>query len=145
MTKQRPLMGLLLATAIGTLSGCQSMQTEPSDTRYETADSNKDGKLSRAEATDYFVSDLFESRDANRDNNLTWEEWNVPGAGLSKSKFSSRDTNKDGMISRNEALVAGRKDSGFARAFVAADTDKDGYVTKVEAKSYYASKEGPPN
>ena len=143
---QNPILSrLVLACAIALFAGCQTTQTQPGTTRFDKADTNKDGKLSRAEATDYFVTDLFESRDTNHDKKLTWQEWNVPGAGVSKARFDSRDTNKDGVISLDEALVAGRKDSYFAKAFVAADKNKDGFVTKQEAQAYYASKEGPPN
>jgi Ca2+-binding EF-hand superfamily protein len=131
--------------AIALFAGCQTTQTQPGTTRFDKADTNKDGKLSRAEATDFFVTDLFESRDTNHDKKLTWQEWNVPGAGVSKAKFNSRDTNKDGAISFDEALVAGRTDSVFSKVFVTADTNKDGYVTREEAKAYYASQEGPPN
>ena len=123
-----------LPCAIALFAGCQTTQTQPGTTRFDKADTNKDGKLSRAEATDYFVTDLFESRDTNHDKKLTWQEWNVPGADVSKARFDSRDTNKDGVISLDEALVAGRKDSYFAKAFVAADTNKDGFVTKQEAQ-----------
>ena len=145
MTMHRNLNRVLLAAAIASFAGCQTEQTEPRNSRFDKADTNKDGKLSRAEATDYFVVELFESTDKNHDGKVTWEEWNVPGANVSKAKFTSRDTNKDGAVSMDEALVAGRKDSVFAKAFVATDTNKDGYVTKPEAKAYYASKEGPPN
>jgi len=33
----------------------------------------------------------------------------------------------------------------FKKEFQEADTNHDGYVTREEAKAYYASKEGSPN
>ena len=61
----------------------------------------------------------------------------------SKANFDAADTNKDGSLSLNEALAYGRKRGVFKKEFQEADGDDDGYVTRAEAKAYYASKEGP--
>lgn len=45
--------------------------------RFDLADIDKDGKLSRAEATaiSAYWAENFDKRDKNRDNFLTWEEF----------------------------------------------------------------------
>ena len=111
---------------------------------FAKADRNRDGKLSRNEANDYFVTKIFEGADQNHDGKVTWKEWNVPGSGRSKARFDAADTNKDGSVSLAEAQAYGRKRGVFNKEFDEADTNHDGYVTREEAQAYYASKEGPP-
>lgn len=142
MNKYLTLSILGLATV---LVACQTTQPHPSQSRFDKVDTNKDGKLSRAEADKYFVTVIFESRDRNHDERLTWEEWNVPGAGLSKARFDKYDTNKDGWISLDEALVYGQQSKMLNETFRSADTDKDGYLSRAETLAYYGSKEGAPN
>ena len=46
----------------------------PAPDRFAQADSNYDGKLSRDEASDYLVIEIFTSRDANHDGYLSRAE-----------------------------------------------------------------------
>src|SRR5689334_7236600 len=131
------------------LTSCQTTTTGTTSTptaeeRFAKADANHDGKLSPNEASDYFVSNIFESADQNKDGKVTWDEWNVPGSGRTKAKFDAADTNHGGVLPLEEALAYGRKRHAFKKEFDEADTNHDGYVTLAEAKAYYASKEGPP-
>jgi hypothetical protein len=137
--------GTLLALAGCATSGNQMGSTgEVTPDRFAQADANHDGKLSPDEASDYFVGQIFASRDLNHDGKLTWKEWNVPGAGRSKAKFDTADTNKDGSLSLEEALAYGRKRHAFGKQFSEADTNRDGYVTREEAHAFVADTEGPP-
>ena len=136
---------IVIPLAVIAFSSCKTTSSPPSEDRFAKADSNHDGKLSPAEASDYFVIIVFEGRDLNHDGKLTWAEWHVPGSAESKANFDAADTNKDGSLSLNEALAYGRKRGVFKKEFQQADTNHDGYVTQAEAKAYYASKEGPPN
>ena len=140
------LLPLVIAVVATAFASCKttSSSSDTSADRFAQADTNHDGKLSRDEANDYFVGQIFDSRDLNHDGQLTWDEWNVPGAGRSKAKFNAADTNKDGSLSREEALAYGRQRGAFDKEFQEADTNHDGYVTQEEAQAYYASKEGPP-
>ena len=113
--------------------------------RFAQADRNHDGKLSQGEANDYFVSQIFSGADQNHDGQVTWDEWNVPGSGRSKTRFDAADTNKDGSVSLTEAQAYGQKKGVFNKEFAEADTNHDGNVTREEAQAYYASKEGPAN
>ena len=125
-------------------STTSSTKSAPAQDRFAQADTNHDGKLSPQEAADYFVAQIFDSRDLNRDGKLTWDEWNVPGSDRSKAKFDAADTDHDGSLTLEEAKVYARKHGLFKKEFDEADTNHDGYVTKAEAQAYYASKEGPP-
>jgi hypothetical protein len=136
-----------LFTILATLSlgACATTQSGAGKTdRFAAADANHDEKLSRAEAMDYFATEIFESRDLNHDGKLTWAEWNVPGAHHKKVDFDAADTNKDGMVDTAEAKAYARKRGLFATEFRKADTDRDGFVTRAEAKAFVADVEGPP-
>ena len=62
---------LILASLLA-LSACATPQHSPSSAdRFDKADENKDGKLSRGEASDYLVAEIFDSRDANHDGRMT--------------------------------------------------------------------------
>ncbi len=44
--------------------------------KFDSADKNKDGKLSREEATVFpYILDKFDSRDQSKDGFLSWEEF----------------------------------------------------------------------
>lgn len=144
MTPKRIIAVLSLAGLLALLAACQTTQTQPGNRRFQKIDTNKDGKLSRLEVDDYFVTDIFESRDSNHDGKLTWQEWNVQGAGLNKARFYGQDRDKDGAVSLDEARAYGRKSKLLNQAFNEADTDRDGYLTQAEARAYYGSKEGAP-
>ena len=147
MKRPALLIALTVAATAMVFTSCQTTTTSTtsSEDRFAKADANHDGKLSRAEANNYFVTIIFTSRDLNHDGKVTWEEWNVPGSGRTKARFDAADTNKDGSVSLDEALAYGRKRDVYKKEFDEADTNHDGYVTKAEAQAYRASKEGPPN
>jgi EF hand len=134
----------IIPLAVIAFSSCKTTTSPPSEDRFAKADTNHDGKLIPTEASDYFVTSVFDGRDVNHDGNLTWDEWTVPGSGRSKANFDAADTNKDSSLSLDEALAYGRKRGVFKEEFQEADTNHDGYVTREEAKAYYASQDNPP-
>ena len=81
----------------------------------------------------------------NHDGQLSWAEWHVPGVPDRKARFEKADTDKNGSLSRDEALAYGRKHGAFKKEFRQADTDHDGSVTRQEAQAFQASTEGPFN
>ncbi|HSH38715.1 MAG TPA: EF-hand domain-containing protein [Chthoniobacterales bacterium] len=141
MNKSLSLISVGIAVLV--LSACQTTKAPSSAEGFAQADSNKDARLDRGEASDYYVTSLFTGRDENRDGKLTWEEWKVLGHKESKAGFNAADKDKDGSLSLEEARVFGRKSGAFADTFRQADTDRDGYVTLEEARNLYASTEGP--
>ena len=127
-------------TAVLAAAGCQS--TGQAD-RFAKADSNKDGKLSSNEASDYIVLGVFESLDVNKDGTLSLSECAVEGAPATVKDFQKRDLNKDGKVTKEEAMAYGRKKGLVKMAFPKADKNQDGALSREEVNSFYASKEGP--
>ena len=140
-----------VALALGALSACASTKvSSPGDLTasgarsFEQADANHDGKLSRDEASDYLVIEIFDSRDANHDGKMTEAEW-IGGDPSRAADFKKRDANHDGVVTLQEAMAYGRKYGVVNKIMVEADTNHDGYLERSEVKAYYASREGPPN
>ena len=132
-------MFLPLALAAAFVSaGCQT-----AGDRFAKADKNKDGKLTSDEASDYVVISVFESLDANKDGVLALSECAVEGAPATVKDFQKRDLNKDGKVTREEAIQYGRTKGNVKKAFPQADKNKDGYLTRKEVREFYASKIGP--
>lgn len=132
-----PVAALALASV-----GCQSTGSVD---RFAKADTNKDGKLSSDEASDYIVIGVFESLDTNKDGKLSLSECAVEGAPERVSNFNKRDLNKDGVVTREEAIAYGRKHGMVKKDFAKADKNHDGYLTREEVICYYGSKEGSPH
>jgi Ca2+-binding EF-hand superfamily protein len=141
---------LALIATLG-FGACQSNQIQPPEqsaaktgkARFDEVDTNHDGKLSRDEASDYLVNEIFESRDANHDGRMSEKEW-VDGDPGRAAGFKERDANHDGVVTKAEAISYGRKYGIANKIMKEADKDGDGQLTFAEVKAYYASREGPP-
>jgi hypothetical protein len=110
---------------------------------FDAADANHDGKLSRDEASDFLVNEIFNSRDANHDGKLTEQEW-TGGDPSRVADFKKRDANHDGVVTRQEAIAYGRAHGIANKIMKEADTNHDGFLERSEVEAYYASREGPP-
>jgi Ca2+-binding EF-hand superfamily protein len=120
------------------LTGCQI--TQPN--RFDKADVNHNGALSRDEINSYVVTGFFDHLDANHDNKMTPTELGAAHDPAQAKAFRDRDANHDGVVSLDEALAYGRK-HGTADKFIRkADANKDGSISREEMTAYYASKEG---
>lgn len=133
------LSALILAAA--SLSSCQTAAPN----RFDTADVNKDGKLSAGEVSDFYVVSVFDTRDGNKDDRMTLEEWVVAGDKMQTANFKRRDANKDGVVTKAEAVSYARKHDSLKAVFTEADTNKDGSVSREEARAFYGKNEGPLN
>src|SRR5213595_3048722 len=88
--------------------------------------------------------DRFEQADKNHDGKLTRAEWMAGSNDSAKAEaFRVRDANADGVVTMDEALAYGRKKGMAKELLEKADTNKDGKLSIAEIKAYYASKEGP--
>lgn len=110
---------------------------------FEEADANHDGKLSRDEASDFLVNEIFDSRDANHDGRMTKEEW-AAGDPKRAADFKKRDADDDGIVTKEEAIKYGRAHGLVNEIMREADKNHDGVLDKAEVQAYYASREGPP-
>ena len=138
----------LVGVALVALSACATNKNlQPSGgvgvAGFDAADANHDGKLSRDEASDFLVNEIFNSRDANHDGKLTEQEW-TGGDPSRVADFKKRDANHDGVVTRQEAIAYGRAHGIANKIMKEADTNHDGFLERSEVEAYYASREGPP-
>ena len=142
----RRLMVPAFAAIVIGLSACQTnqnLQPTTSGGGFDAADANHDGKLSREEASDFLVNEIFNSRDANHDGRMTAEEWSA-GDPSRLADFKKRDANHDGIVTKEEAIAYGRKHGIANKIMREADKNHDGFLDRAEVQAYYASREGPP-
>jgi len=144
----RTFAGGFAAISLAILSSCATNKNLQSSNQpgggFDAADANHDGKLSRDEASDFLVNQIFDSRDANHDGKLTQEEW-TGGDPKRIADFKKRDANGDGVVTKEEALAYGRKHGIANKIMKEADKNHDGQLDRAEVQAYYASREGRPN
>jgi Ca2+-binding EF-hand superfamily protein len=120
----------------------QAAHREAAAAHFAAKDTDKDGKLSRAEVAK-MPDPMFARLDANHDGFLTPDELAQGHAGHGQKGFQRADTNGDGAISRDEALA--RSEKRFARL----DTNGDGVITQEEMKAAHHhgkhGKDGTPS
>lgn len=141
----------LIATLLLALSACatnknlQPSQATPTTGAggFEEADANHNGKLSRDEASDFLVNEIFSSRDENHDGRMTKAEWSG-GDPKRVADFEKRDMDGDGAVTKEEAIKYARAHGVANKILREADKDDDGALSKAEVQAYYASREGPP-
>jgi Ca2+-binding EF-hand superfamily protein len=138
-----PLLGFLTACAYNKNLQPAAATPGTGEGGFELADANHDGKLSRAEASDFLGNQIFDAVDVNHDGKITKEEWTAGGA-RSSADFKKRDSNHDGIVTRDEALKYGRAHGMTKKAFAEADKNHDGALDRKEVEAYYASREGSP-
>ena len=145
----RRFLTVVFAATLIALNACQTNQNLQPTTSglgvsgFDAADANHDGKLSRDEASDFLVNEIFNSRDANHDGKLTAEEW-TGGDPSRLADFKKRDANHDGVVTKAEAIAYGRKHGIANKIMREADKNHDGFLDRAEVQAYYASREGPP-
>jgi len=147
----RDVVGAAFIIAFISLSGCatnKNLEPKPQAgigrSGFDEADANHDGKLSRDEASDFLVNEIFNSRDANHDGQMTAKEWADDDPGR-LADFKKRDTNHDGIVTKEEAITYGRAHGVANKIVREADTNHDGSLDQAEVQAYYASREGPLN
>ena len=111
--------------------------------RLNKADANHDKMLSLDEANAYLVGDFFGALDKNKDGKLTKAEALAAKDASQAEAFRSRDANADGVVTMAEALAYGKKKGLAADLMRGADKNKDNKLSFEEIKAYYASKAGP--
>jgi Ca2+-binding EF-hand superfamily protein len=136
-----------LVISLLTMSACaanKNLQPDQPAGGFDMADANHDGKLSRNEASDFLVNEVFNARDANHDGRMTEQEW-TGGDPARVADFKKRDANHDGVVTKEEALAYGRAHGVANKILKEADKNHDGFLDRAEVEAYYASREGRPN
>lgn len=108
--------------------------------RLRTADTDGDGKISRAEYLSASITGLMKY-DADHNDKVTRAE--LPAMARTPMArpwvdrfFADADRDHDGAISRAE--IAGLSQANFAKA----DTDKDGFLSEAEAEAARKAQRG---
>lgn len=120
-----------LAAAIF-ITGCATTPPAPTPTeRFKSADTNGDGKVTRAEYDTHQIGEMFARFDADKDSVITEKEYLAKGGTI--ERFRAIDTSGSGKISLQEATTSA---SGVRKTldapFKEADANKDGSVTLQE-------------
>lgn len=104
-------------------------------------DKDKDGAISRAEAASHpLLSKGFDTADTNKDGKLSKEELQATHEAMRgrhqerhEAHFKAADKDGDGALSLQEAEVASREKT--ARMFERLDANKDGKLTQDEMRA----------
>jgi Ca2+-binding EF-hand superfamily protein len=136
----KAIHSIVILSAAGLFAACQ---TTHKPNRFDLADVNHDGHLSRGEVSDRLVAEVFEGRDTKKNGKLTKAEWMLAGDDKWNKVFSQADANHDGVVTLEELKVVGRKKGIGSDFFTKADKNRDGSLSREETGAYYASKEGP--
>lgn len=128
--------GFLLALGLSTLAfGCASQPKNTTfEERFQRADANNDGKVTRQEYGYSMIEDVFARTDKSKDGTISLEEFVAIGG--SPATFKKMDVNGDGQVTIEEAKGSKIALDAMTIQFYGADTDKDGYVTLAEALAY---------
>jgi Ca2+-binding EF-hand superfamily protein len=147
MFKRSLIAALILLPAIGYAADNTAGAKAPRRAgHFSMADTNGDGKLSRAEVEKAMpqLSSRFDSIDADKDGQLSrgeFDAWKKAHRGERQAKaverFKHADTDGDGAISRAEAETHAPR---LAQKFDQIDSNKDGKLTQDELRAYRESK-----
>jgi Ca2+-binding EF-hand superfamily protein len=138
----KAIHSIVILAAAGLFAACQTTHNAKPN-RFDLADVNHDGSLSRGEVSDRLVTEVFEGRDTKKNGKLTKAEWMLAGDDKWNKVFSQADANHDGVVTLEELKAVGRKKGIGSDFFTKADKNRDGALSREETRAYYASKEGP--
>jgi Ca2+-binding EF-hand superfamily protein len=143
MFKRSLIAALILLPAIGfSADNTAGAKGHRAAGHFSKADTDRDGKLSRAEVEKALprLLDKFDSIDTNKDGQLSRGElhaWKKAHRGERQARAAERfkhaDTDGDGAISRAEAEKHAPR---LARKFDQIDSNKDGKLTQDELRAY---------
>jgi Ca2+-binding EF-hand superfamily protein len=139
---------------------------------FSKIDTNGDGSIDKNEMatliqqnTSSLVDDMFSKMDTDKDNLISQiesnsglaklgQEMKKSGAGMSgmsgppppppEQVFDTADTNKDGVVSKDElSAVMGSKGGDIDKLFSEVDTDGDGLISRTEDEAFRAKRPEP--
>jgi Ca2+-binding EF-hand superfamily protein len=102
--------------------------------QFAKADSNNDGKVTKAEFGVLRVEEAFKLFDDNENGVITVDEFVASGG--SKAAFAKLDQSGNGQITLGEAMASEVVMDSMLTTFYEADTNGDGVVTLAEALAY---------
>ena len=133
--------GFLLPLLAVAVTGCATTapKTVPLGQRFKMADTDGDGRVTRAEFTDFLIEDAFLRYDRNHDGFVTEEEY-VAGGGTA-ANFRKINTSGTGKATLAEARASKVIRDTMAVPFDEADVSRNGAVTLEEYQAYIARRD----
>lgn len=141
--KNSHILALAVATALASAAAfAQTVPTKPVAKQHARIDANNDGVVDRAEAAKFpQLAAKFDTLDTNKDGKLSADERKAQQRGMrDRAKHGgmmAADTDKDGRISRAEAQAANLGDR-----FAQMDVNKDGYVDRADMQARMTQRRG---
>lgn len=122
---------LLFFAAAFSFTGCVTTPTKPTpQDSFKSADSDGNGKVSRAEFDAHQIGEMFARYDTNNDSVITEREFLNNGG--SAEGFRKINTSGTGKITLDEAKASPRVRKSLDATFKEADANGDGSVTMQE-------------
>jgi Ca2+-binding EF-hand superfamily protein len=130
---------LLPAFLLASCATTTPSTTRSPEQRFQRADKNGDGSVSRAEATQQIITDAFALYDSNRDGFVSEEEFVASGG--TSTNFHKINKSGNGKITLQEAQASREVFDVFVVSFDEADANKDGKVTWQEYQSHLTARD----
>jgi Ca2+-binding EF-hand superfamily protein len=108
-------------------------QTNAAPDVFQSADTNNNGRVCRAEFAEYVKKSTFEKLDANQDGMISLEEWKaVDLSPKAQKNFEAMDKDQNGMISYQEFSGMADWKSALNDSFQLLDRDRDSHLAPDE-------------
>jgi len=108
-------------------------QTNASPAVFRSADTNSDGRVSRAEFVRHTKTSTFERLDQDKDGVITLEEWKVVDLSPeAQEHFEVMDKDRDGRISSPEFSDTAHWKNALNDSFALLDRDRDSHLAPDE-------------
>jgi len=124
---------LVLLFAQTAVIGICSAQTNDLKNSFQSADTNRDGKITLDEFKQHAQQESFKNLDRNGDGKIDKQEWKaaVPSP-QAESNFESVDKNRDHAVSFLEFSKKADKNYNYDEVFNALDRNRDGSLAPDE-------------
>lgn len=118
------------------LASCATSSISTSEQRFQKADKDANGSVSRKEAVNLLIAEAHKMYDSDANGQVSEVEYIASGG--TAANFRKIDKSGSGGVSLEEAQANALIFNIFSVSFNEADANKDGEVTLAEYQSYLA-------